>query len=259
MHPEDCYYSFIIRLFAVITHRCLILFPSGPILHPVPLSLYIFNILSFLFFNSSVCWSMAIRYFMFCFVFLKLASIVSFHFCPVSSFLPSSAHEEWLECSSFRLIHSSLAWFTSRRCMMHARVNAQTYTDTPQTALSASFPAIFHSVTQWEQIVYSQKCLHLIINVHLHRKSHVLRVFFPLTHIELRSGILLCLNTELVSPPLSCDWTVNVAGEMVEDSGLEPQISTLHFIHPFIVQSGRAPTHGKACRHRRPHQEICWK
>lgn len=113
-------------------------------------------------------------------------------------------------CVSSLPDHLTVACFISSGCVMRARV----YRTTTELSAEGFYHAasllflIFHLKSH---ITYSHPVLVAAMSAHLHEMP----LFFSHrgeTHLQQSGSELLCLSTELVSSPLSCDWTVNVAG-----------------------------------------------
>ncbi len=160
MHCGDRYYSFIIRLFVVITHPSLPLFLSGLILHSVPVSLYTFDATLLFSFAPSLhnCSPAVTRSFMGC--LLNRRSITASPLSPVSSSLPPLVHRG-IRVQLFPPFHSSVAWFRSSGCVMHAcvcvyaRAHTQIHTDSPVCLITPFLFLVFHSCTQKQRRVFS--------------------------------------------------------------------------------------------------------
>lgn len=68
------------------------------------------------------------------------------------------------------------------------------------------------------------------------------------THMHWEGSALRCLNTALVSPPLSCDWTVNVAGKKWRE--IEAYSFDIYF--PFSAHTHRTQ-HTNTWKHMQAH------
>lgn len=230
-----------------------------------PFSLYAFDALS-LFFSSALsfhCCSLAVvRCFMGC--LLKRRGIVASRFYPPFPLfcLPQSKRNRLSAAFSFlaALLLHDLEAMAARR--MHVCAHRQTDSTERLIAPFLCYFSFLHPKTADRLFTHSSTCTYL--KAQFHRMSHF---FFFCPHRQTHTythqggGGLLCLNTELVSPPLSCDWTVNVAAGERNGGRSRPTASkfTFHFLHTCREQSSRAPTqtHANTCRHTR--QEICRK
>lgn len=166
---------------------------------------------------------------------LKRRSITGSPFSPVAPHFASSSPPGIVGMQLFLLCHSSVPWFKSSGYTIHR--HTQKHTHRLPRELNLSFLLTFFFLSPHN----NWKPIHTLQHKHLPKNTintECLSPFFFTSshthkHIHQGGSALLCMNATLVSPPLSCDWTVNVAGGTKNRGRWWPTASTFtfHFQH----------------------------